>query len=148
MSILADHDGNIAIDAGPALHQWSEISEKTSLLDSYKDDEEYALKYAFFSKFFDSDVYTTVVLSLVPLLERFSLEAIGECPECEKFFKTTRRKETRLCQRCQRKKTTYRWREEHREVYNAYQRELHRGRKPSIQEIRARLAREKESKEG
>jgi hypothetical protein len=41
----------------------------------------------------------------------------------------------------------YKWREKNRPVYNAYQRNLQKGVKTPVEEIRDDLAREKEKKE-
>ncbi|MGB6279476.1 MAG: hypothetical protein WBG91_04620, partial [Syntrophobacteria bacterium] len=74
--------------------------------------------------------------------------SIYRCPECHKYFVATRKKQSAYCTRCIKKKHVYKWREKNRPVYNAYQRNLQKGVKTKVKEIRDDLAQEKKRKEG
>lgn len=100
-----------------------------------------------FSKFCDPKMSATLTFRLHALLEKFPLSSIYQCPECRKYFAATRKKQSEHCTRCIKKKHVYKWRDKNRPEYNAYQRNLQKGVKTGIDEIRADLAREKEKKE-
>ncbi len=97
--------------------------------------------YAFFSTCHDPDITTTIQYTLVQLLTHFHLDCIRKCPECQKYYKSTKKKESPLCTRCLNRANTYKWRNKNRETYNEYQRNLFKGindERPT--EIRNRLA--------
>ncbi len=100
-----------------------------------------------FSKFCDPTMFATLKFQLYALLEKFPLSSIYQCPECRKYFVATRKKQSEYCTRCIKKKHVYKWREKNRPVYNAYQRNLQKGVKTSVEEIRDDLAREKGKEE-
>ena len=100
-----------------------------------------------FSKFCDPTMSATLKFQLYNLLEKFPLSSIYQCPECRDYFVATRKKQSAYCTRCIKKKHVYKWRDKNRPVYNAYQRNLQKGVKTSVKEIRDDLAREK-GKEG
>lgn len=103
-----------------------------------------SLEYAFFSRHYDPDIETTVLLSVIPLLEKFSLNSIMQCDLCHAYFKRTKRKKWDLCRACLTKFTTYRWRADNPEVYKEYQRNRAKGLKGETPtQIRDRLMREK-----
>ena len=83
--------------------------------------------HVFFSKCYDADVYSNVILTLVPLLERFPLDCIRVCPYCDKYYKSTRKKRSPLCSPCLKRMHTYKWRKNNREAWNEYQRNLAKG---------------------
>ena len=83
--------------------------------------------YVFFSKCFDADVENNIILTLVPLLERFPLDCIRVCPYCDKYYKSTRKKRSPLCSPCLKRMHTYKWRKDNREAWNEYQRNLAKG---------------------
>lgn len=102
---------------------------------------------ACFNSCYDPDIPTTVALSLVDLLKHFQLDCIKQCPVCHKYFSSTERKKSELCTLCLKKASTYKWREQNREVYNEYQRNIARGiKKESPTEIRKRLADEEKER--
>jgi len=99
--------------------------------------------YAFFSHFYDPGIETTVLLTLVPLLQKFPLEHIKPCPQCGHCFRATKKKELDLCRPCIKKRHIYKWRKENPEAYNEYMRNLRKGVKDETpNQIRDRLARE------
>jgi hypothetical protein len=100
-----------------------------------------------FSKFCDPNIFSTLTFQLYSLLEKFPLSSIYRCPECRKYFAATRKKQSEYCTQCIKKKHVYKWRDKNRPEYNTYQRNLQKGVKTSVDEIRADLAREKEKKE-
>jgi hypothetical protein len=100
-----------------------------------------------FSKFCDPTMSATLKFQLYNLLEKFPLSSIYECPGCRDYFVATRKKQSEYCTRCIKKKHVYKWREKNRLEYNAYQRNLQKGVKTPVKEIRDDLAREK-GKEG
>jgi hypothetical protein len=100
-----------------------------------------------FSKFCDPTMSATLSFELYALLEKFPISSIYKCPECRDYFVATRKKQSEYCTRCIKKKHVYKWREKNRPEYNAYQRNLQKGVKTSVKEIRDDLAREK-GKEG
>jgi hypothetical protein len=103
-----------------------------------------ASRYAFFSRHYDPDIDSTVLLSLITLLEKFSLKSISKCDLCHAFFKRTAKKEWDLCRPCVTRITTDRWRTDNREVYNEYQLNLAKGLKGETPtQIRDRLMGEK-----
>lgn len=53
-----------------------------------------------FSRFFIEDIESSILIVLVPLLEKFPLSYIGICPDCEKFFRIKRKKKSPLCPAC------------------------------------------------
>jgi hypothetical protein len=53
-----------------------------------------------FSWFFIEDIESSILIVLVPLLEKFPLSYIGICPDCEKFFRIKRKKQSPLCPVC------------------------------------------------
>jgi hypothetical protein len=103
--------------------------------------------YGKFSKFCDPTMSATLGFQLYNLIEKFPLSSIYSCPECSKYFVATRKKQSKYCKRCINKKHVKNWRDKNRPVYNAYQRNLQKGVKTSVEEIRDDLAREK-GKEG
>jgi hypothetical protein len=107
-----------------------------------------ASDYAYFSRHYDPDIESTVLLSLIPLLENFSLNSIGRCTKCKAYFKKTKRKKSDLCRPCHTKKKIYDWRAKpvNHEAYNIYQRNLAKGLKDETPtQIRDRRRKEKES---
>ena len=100
-----------------------------------------------FSKFCDPNMSAALTFELFALLEKFPLSSIYRCPECRDYFVATRKKQSDYCTKCIKKKHVYKWREKNRPVYNAYQRNLQKGVKTKVGEIRDDLAREKR-KEG
>jgi hypothetical protein len=96
-----------------------------------------------FKGFVLPDFKTTIFFTLATLFERFPLDCIRRCPECRKYFTSTKRKESPLCAPCLKRENTYKWRRENPDVYNEYQRNLQKGvndERPV--EIRERLAKE------
>ena len=105
-------------------------------------------KYAFFSRHYDPDIETTILLSLISLLENHSLNSIGKCDLCKAFFTRTKRKVWDLCRPCLAKMKTYDWRSQadNHEAYNEYQRNRAKGLKDETPtQIRDRLKGENES---
>jgi len=105
--------------------------------------------YAFFSRFYDPDIESTALLSLIPLLEKFSLKSISKCDICHAFFKRTNRKQWDLCRPCLTKIKIYHWRSqpENRLAYNEYQSNRAKGLKDETPtQIRDRHRREKKRK--
>jgi hypothetical protein len=101
-------------------------------------------KYAFFSRHYDPDIEPTVLLSLIPLLEKFSLNSLAKCGKCDAFFKRTKRKKSNLCRACLTRGTTYKWRADNPEVWKEYQRNRAKGLKGETpSQIRDRQRREK-----
>ena len=96
-----------------------------------------------FSKFCDPTMSAALTFELFALLEKFPLSSIYQCPECSDYFVATRKKQSEYCTRCIKKKHVYNWRDKNRPVYNAYQRNLQKGVKTSVEEIRDDLAKEK-----
>jgi hypothetical protein len=96
-----------------------------------------------FSKFCDPNMSATLSFKLYALLEKFPLSSIYQCPECRNYFVATRKKQSEFCTRCIKKKHVYKWREKNRPIYNAYQRNLQKGVKTKVKEIRDDLAQEK-----
>jgi hypothetical protein len=105
------------------------------------------IPYGKFSKFCDPTMSATLGFQLYNLIEKFPLSSIYECPECHDYFVATRKKQSKYCTRCIKKKHVYKWREKNRLEYNTYQRNLQKGVKTSVDEIRADLAQEKRSEE-
>jgi hypothetical protein len=104
-------------------------------------DEEWEI-HAFFSNCYDSDVRSSVLLSLVPLLENFPLECIRRCSGCGRYFTSTRKKKSPLCHFCYKRGRMPSWlrRPENREAWNEYNRNRRKGvedEKPT--QIRERL---------
>jgi hypothetical protein len=95
-----------------------------------------------FSKFCDPTMFATLKFQIYALLEKFPLSSIYKCPQCSSYFVATRKKQSEYCTRCIKKKHVYKWREKNRPVYNAYQRNLQKGVKTSVKEIRDDLAQE------
>jgi len=89
----------------------------------------------------------TVRYGVLTLLTKFPLSSIQHCPSCEKFYKSSRRKESPLCRTCLTRKGVNEWRDKNREIYNRYQANLREGKKVTIEEIRAELKQEKKTKE-
>lgn len=94
---------------------------------------------AIFSGFTVFGVDKAVVHFLNSLLERVPIYSILHCPDCHQYFKGSARKKSQFCQRCQRKRATYKWRDENREVYNIYQDDLRHGIKSTPRQIREEL---------
>ncbi|NIO20520.1 MAG: hypothetical protein GTN76_07220 [Candidatus Aenigmarchaeota archaeon] len=118
---------------------WPPVFRRRSLADAPIVDEDDIVKkfgkqyddknWVFFSAFYDPDVKSSILLTLIPLLEKFPLDCIRQCPDCDKYFTSTRRKESELCRRCLTKRNTYKWREDNREKYNKYQSKLQKARR-------------------
>lgn len=94
---------------------------------------------AIFSGFTVFGVDKAVVRFLHSLLERVPIYSILHCPDCHQYFKGSARKKSPFCLRCQRKRATYKWRYENREVYNIYQDDLRHGIKSTPRKIREEL---------
>lgn len=100
-----------------------------------------------FSKFFDPNMHDTLRFGLFNLLEKFPLSSVKRCPGCNKYFLATTKKRSPFCARCIKKENVYTWREKNRPIYNTYQRNLQKGVKTPIKEIRAKLEQENKVKE-
>jgi hypothetical protein len=99
----------------------------------------YPQEDAEFTGFTVFGVDKAVVHFLNSLLERVPIHSILHCPDCHQYFKGTARKKSPFCTRCQKKRATYKWRDENREVYNIYQDDLRHGIKRTPRQIRAEL---------
>jgi hypothetical protein len=99
-----------------------------------------------FSHFTDPRFRDTVRYGVLTLLTKFPLSAIQHCPNCEKFYKSSRRKKSPLCKTCLTRKGVNEWRNENRDVYNRYQASLRKGEKVTIEEIRAELKQEQKQR--
>ena len=86
-------------------------------------------KHSFFSNCYDSDVQSSVLLSLVPLLENFPLECIRRCSGCGKYFTSTRKKKSPLCHFCYKRRSMPNWlrKPENRKSFNEYIRNRRKG---------------------
>ena len=150
---LRPYDANVRFDFG--YEERREDWQKT--IDQEYVDQEFANlpddkkeKHAFFSNFCDSDIPSSVLLSLVPLLENFPLECIRRCPKCGKYFTSTRKKKSALCRYCLKRESMHHWlrKKENRDAWNEYNRNLRKGivdEKPT--QIRERLKAESKEKE-
>ncbi|MFX1238436.1 MAG: hypothetical protein ACFE8P_12050, partial [Promethearchaeota archaeon] len=94
-----------------------------------------------FSMFLDDNIYETVKFSCYSLFEKIPVSAINLCPYCYKYFKSTSKKQSPLCARCLKKENTYKWREQNKLEYNEYQRNLQKGVKTSVKDIREKMKR-------
>ena len=90
--------------------------------------------HVFFTHFYDEDLERTILLKLVPLLEKIPVETIKQCPKCRRFYLATRRKTDDRCRKCLQKAHTYNWRSKHPEKYNAGQRERRKRRSQAKRE--------------
>jgi hypothetical protein len=126
--------------------EWEEKGVDNEVVDLMREPSQY-VPFGKFSKFCDPKMSATLTLELYDLLEKFPLSSIYKCPGCRKYFVATRKKQSEYCTPCIKKKHVYKWREKNRPEYNAYQRNLQKGVKTTVNEIRADLAREKEKKE-
>jgi hypothetical protein len=110
--------------------------------------ETYGMKFfGRFTEFYDERIDNRCRFTLVSILQKIPLSFVGRCPDCSKYFKKTSKKKTDLCPRCLRKRTTYKWRVDNREEYNTYQRNLQKGVKTSVKEIREDLRKQHNGRE-
>jgi hypothetical protein len=100
-----------------------------------------------FSHFKVQEYIDTVRYGVLTLLTKFPLSSIQHCPICEKFYKSSRRKESPFCRTCLTRKGVNEWRNKNREIYNRYQASLRKGEKVTIEEIRTEMEQEKKTKE-
>ena len=107
-----------------------------------------SIDFGEFSKFKDKKIRDNIRYSVSMLLMKFKAGSIGVCPDCGMFYKKTARKKSPLCSRCLKHSTTNQWRDDNREVYNAYQRNLQKGIKEPIKDIRKEMEQAKGKEEG
>jgi hypothetical protein len=100
-----------------------------------------------FSKFIDLDIYETIKFAFYSLLEKIPLSSINRCPKCQKYFKSTIKKQSPFCASCLKKENTYKWREKNKSEYNTYQRNLQKGLKTSVKDIRKKIEQENKLRE-
>jgi hypothetical protein len=104
--------------------------------------ESNAITLGRFSRFCDPNMYGSLSFGLYSFLGKFPLSSIETCLGCRKYILMTAKKEGPFCSPCLKKRSLYRWREKNRPIYNAYQRNLQKGVKTSIRQIRKKQAEE------
>jgi hypothetical protein len=138
--LVLKRDNKLQVYEDPA--ERFELSAGTLLKTNYPSPE----SEGEFSHFGDPRFRDTVRYGVLTLLTKFPLSVIQHCPNCEKFYKSSRRKESPLCRTCLTRKGVNEWRNKNRDIYNRYQASLREGKKVTIEEIRAELKQEKKTK--
>ena len=143
-----DNEEKITLKRDQGIGTYPEVQEGLEYSDraSARDDLPSHEAQGQFSHFGVPRFGDTVRYGVLTLLSKFPLSSIQHCPNCEKFYKSSRRKESPLCRTCLTRKGVYQWRDKNRTVYNTYQRNYQKGVKTSVNEIRADLARDKKQR--
>lgn len=144
-----DNEDKVILKRDQGIGPYPEVQEGLEYSDraSARDDLPSREAQGQFSNFGVPRFDDTVRYGVLTLLTKFPLSSIQHCPRCEKFYKSSRRKESPFCRTCLTRKGVNEWRDKNREIYNRYQASLREGRKITIEEIRAELKQEKKTKE-